>query len=353
MSVPDRERRTIPASAKRIQDFRKRGEIARSTDIVAVSTLLGGSIGLWLSRKRAGESLVLHLRESFRALATAEIGHVPTGWSDPLVSVLGPVFVGSIVGYLIACAVQLGWPPAFRPLKFDPSRPLIFSGLSGLVDLRASATRTLLAAAKIAAVAGAAAWAVMPAVEEARRRSRVDFGDLGQLLESALVRTATFAIVAWAMLAAVDFVLKNRELAAKMRMTPEEAKREYKEQEGSPEVRRRRRQKMREMSQRRHDAAVRQADVVLVNPTEYAVALRYRPERDRAPIVVAKGRALVAERIRELARKHGVPIVSRPPLTRLIHKVVPEGKEIKPELYAAIAEVLAYVYRLRKEARRS
>jgi len=101
------------------------------------------------------------------------------------------------------------------------------------------------------------------------------------------------------------------------------------------------------MARRRLAAVVPKADVVLVNPTEYAVALRYDANEDRAPRVLAKGRGAAAERIREMARKAGVPIVPEPPLCRLIHKLVPEGKEIPSQLFSAVAEVLAYVYRLR------
>ena len=131
-------------------------------------------------------------------------------------------------------------------------------------------------------------------------------------------------------------------------MTPSEFKREHREQDGDPAVRRRRRLRMRELGRRRLQVAVSKADVVLVNPTEYAVALRYRSEKDRAPRVVAKGRGAVAEHIRALARSASIPILERPPLTRLIFKLVPEGREIPAELYHSIAEVLAYVYRLRR-----
>jgi flagellar biosynthetic protein FlhB len=133
-----------------------------------------------------------------------------------------------------------------------------------------------------------------------------------------------------------------------MRMTPAEAKREHREQEGDPQVRRRRRQRMRELARRRLATSVKTADVVLVNPTEYAVALRYQTGTDRAPRVVAKGRLVVAEQIRTLARQTGIPILAQPPLCRLIHKLVPEGREIPARLYQAVAEVLAYVYRLKQ-----
>ena len=133
-------------------------------------------------------------------------------------------------------------------------------------------------------------------------------------------------------------------------MTQTEIKREFREQEGDPTNKRRRKQRMRELARRRVAQAVKKADVVLVNPTEYAVALRYNADEDRAPRVLAKGRGAPAERIRELARQNGVPIVAEPPLTRMIYKLVPEGREIPAALYKAVAEVLAYVYRLRRRS---
>jgi flagellar biosynthetic protein FlhB len=113
-------------------------------------------------------------------------------------------------------------------------------------------------------------------------------------------------------------------------------------------VKGKRRSKMKEMAKRRIAVAVAKADVVVVNPTHYAVALRYDDKSDRAPLVVAKGVDEVAEKIREVARKHGVPILTRPPLARALHKAVKEGRPVPANLYKAVAEVLAYVYRLKR-----
>jgi flagellar biosynthetic protein FlhB len=136
-------------------------------------------------------------------------------------------------------------------------------------------------------------------------------------------------------------------MKTQMMMSADELKREHKESEGDPMVKSRRRQRAREMAKRRIAVTVPTADVVVVNPTHYAVALRYDDTSDRAPIVVAKGVDEVAARIREIARKHGVPVMSRPPLARALHKHVKEGRPVPANLYRAVAEVLAYVYRLR------
>ena len=174
---------------------------------------------------------------------------------------------------------------------------------------------------------------------------------LAQRTATGAGHVAIGAIAALAALAAFDYLLARRKMSKKMMMSPEELKREHREQEGDPMVRGHRRRRMRELARRRVSAEVKKADVVLVNPTEYAVALRYSAEGDRAPRVLAKGRRNAAVHIRELARKAGIPILQRPPLARLIFKLVPEGREIPAQLFEAVAEVLAYVYRLRERRR--
>ncbi len=138
-------------------------------------------------------------------------------------------------------------------------------------------------------------------------------------------------IGALVVVAAVDYFLARRRISEQMKMSTDEIKREHKEQDGDPQMKGKRRQKMKEMAKRRIAAAVAKADVVIVNPTHYAVALRYDDAKDAAPIVVAKGTDEAAEKIREIARQHGVPILPRPPLARALHKLVKEGKPVPGE----------------------
>jgi flagellar biosynthetic protein FlhB len=243
---------------------------------------------------------------------------------------------------------QLGFPLPLRWPKVDFFRPLSMQGLGQIVAPKAAAGRLLKSLAKLLVVAFAAYLALRGEFARFLADPALDARATGMRLGSALGRLIMIAGFALALLAAIEYLQARRSLKAKMRMTPEEIKREYRDQEGDPMVRRRRRQRMREISRRRLVQAVKGADVVVVNPTEYAVALRYRAGEDRAPRVVAKGRGVVAERIRELARTAGVPILAQPPLARLLHKIVPEGREIPSNVYHAVAEVLAYVFRLRR-----
>ena len=273
-------------------------------------------------------------------LALHEAGHA-------VMVAVYPFVIGAILGALVAGALQVGWPPVFRWPQFDLTRPFSGGSISQMMSPRAVFGRVVMATAKVVFVGTVAMVVLQREYHHFLANPVLDPKPLAIRLGSATARLALQAGLALALLATYDYLSQRFKLAAKMRMTPSEFKREHKEQEGDPGIKRRRRQRMRELSKRRLAIAVKTADVVLVNPTEYAVALRYRSNENRAPRVVAKGRGEVAERIRELARKAGIPIVAEPPLTRLIHKLVPEGKEIPSTLYKAVAEILAYVYRLR------
>ena len=349
MSAPDdKDTRTLPPTPKRIREFRKRGEIALSRDLTAAAALIGGAIGASASAAAGFERLRLHARAAFASLSdvSAAVGVAHHATSTLLLSI-APVLGGALFGFLAAAAAQLGWPPALVALKLDLTKPFGLRGLSGLVSPKAAAGRALKSALKVLFVGAAAAtalsrgWTLLSQAPASNAAALA--GQLGQVARSLFV-TAGGAL---GLLALIDWLQQRRSLAARMRMTKHEMKREHRESEGDPAVRGRRRKRMRELARRRLAAVVPTADLVLVNPTEYAVALRYRQGQDGAPRVVAKGRGATAERIRELARAAGVPIVPEPPLCRLIHKLVPEGREIPAQLFAAVAEVLAYVYRLR------
>jgi flagellar biosynthetic protein FlhB len=149
-------------------------------------------------------------------------------------------------------------------------------------------------------------------------------------------------------IAAADVLYQRWELDRTLRMTREELREEQRETEGDPTVRALRRRRQRELARRRMMAEVRRADVVITNPTHYAVALRYDPARMRAPVVVAKGRSLLAERIKAVAAAAEVVITENPPLARELYRAVPIGRPIPPALYQAVAEVLAFVWRVKR-----
>nr|HEX4316681.1 EscU/YscU/HrcU family type III secretion system export apparatus switch protein [Kofleriaceae bacterium] len=336
--------RTHQASPRRVREFRKKGDIALSRDVVTAATFAGGTLALVAT----GGDVVTSLRELATAAAMAADGssasELPALAMHAFTSAVAPVVAVAGIAALVAVAGQLGWPPAFRPIGFDLSRMSPIGNLQNAFGLGAMSKRAGMAFVKLAVV-GAVVYIAM------RGSLSNDAMDITTLAERVahFVSRALLAVVATLVaLAAVDYVLARRRMTEKMKMTADEVKREHREHDGDPMVKGRRKAKMKELAKRRVAAAVASADVVVVNPTHYSVALRYDESSDAAPVVVAKGVDEQAAKIRELARQNGVPILSRPPLARALHKLVKEGRPVPSNLYKAVAEVLAYVYRLKR-----
>jgi flagellar biosynthetic protein FlhB len=336
--------RTQKATPKRIREFRKRGDIALSRDMVSTATLAGGFIGLVACSGMAGAALLDLTRTAALASDGVDAAGMPAATLRGFLVAASPAMIGAAVGALIAMLGQLGWPPAFKMPGFDLARMSPVSNLPNTFGPMGMARRSGAAVAKLVLVGAIVAMALRHHVVS----HSLEAGGLGELGWGLIRRTMWLVLGVLAVLAAVDYFLARRRIAEQMKMTPDEVKREHREQEGDPMVRGRRRAKMRELAKRRIAQAVASADVIVVNPTHYAVALRYHERTDAAPVVVAKGVDEQAEKIREIARSKGVPVLSRPPLARALYKHVKEGRAVPANLYRAVAEVLAYVYRIRR-----
>jgi flagellar biosynthetic protein FlhB len=254
-----------------------------------------------------------------------------------------PVMVGAAVMAIVSILGQLGWPPAWKKIGFDLGKISPGKNLANAFGLGAMVRRAGAAVAKLIVVGAV----VVFALRNGLATHELSANGIGAVAWSVVSRALWLVIGALVAIAAIDYFLARRRISQQMKMTPDEVKRENKESEGDPHIKGKRRARMRELAKRRIATSVPTADVVVVNPTHYAVALRYDESKDRAPIVVAKGVDELAEKIREVARQSGVPILSRPPLARALHKHVKEGRTIPSNLFRAVAEVLAYVYKLK------
>lgn len=336
--------RTHKASPKRQREFRKRGEIALSRDLVSAATLTGGFIAVVASSGPASSAIL----DLTRRAALASDGSEAVGLSSQALhgffAAAGPAMIGAAVGAVIAMLTQLGWPPAFKLPGFDLGRMSPIKNLPATFAPAGMLRRTGAALAKLALVGAI----MFVALRHRVIASALDAGSLGALIWDLIRRAMWLVLGVLAVLGAVDYFLARRRITEQMKMTTEEVKREHRESDGDPMVKGRRRQRMRELAKRRMAANVATASVVVVNPTHYAVALRYDERQDAAPVVVAKGVDEQAEKIREIARQKGVPVLARPPLARALFKHVKEGKAVPSNLYKAVAEVLAYIYRLKR-----
>jgi len=340
--------RTHKPTPKRIREFRKRGEIALSRDVVSAATLTGGFIALIACAGMARGALLDLARDAALASDGSDAVDLGSAAVHSFLVATAPVMIGAAIGAVIAILTQLGWPPAFKLPAFDLSKLSPVTNLPNTLSPAGMLRRSGSAIGKLVVVGAV----VVIALRHRVITGELDASGLGAMAFALIRRAMWLVIGVLGAIAAIDYFFARRRIGAQMRMTTEEVKREMRESEGDPMIKGRRKQRMRELARRRMTIAVAKSDVVVVNPTHYAVALRYDDKQDAAPVVMAKGVDEQAEKIREIARSNGVPVLSRPPLARALYKHVKEGRAVPSNLYRAVAEVLAYVYRLRHRGSR-
>jgi flagellar biosynthetic protein FlhB len=353
-----RDDRTEKPTPKRKQEARKKGQVARSTDLSGAGVLAGGLIAVMLTApaivSRTGGAMT-----AFFALASHPHAVTSAAGLSGLFHTVLSVMLGTVApvaGICVAACVlvnvaQLGGLRfhigAVKP-DFKKINPV--SGFKNTFGSRI-VFETGKNLVKVASVGVIIALALIPDLTHLGASVGTTPFALGHLLSAGVTGIAERAAAAYLLIGLVDFVYQRRKHVKSLRMTKQEVKEEFKQYNLPPEVRSALRRRQMQQARARMMAAVPQADVVVTNPTHFAVALMYNGEHP-APVVVAKGQDHVAFQIRKLAEEHDIPIVPDPPLARELHRVVEIGQMIPAELYAAVAQVLAFVYRLaaRKKA---
>lgn len=346
--------RTEAATPKRQRDAREKGQVARSADLAAGLNLLAAALVLRVAGAWAGGQLLGATRAHLDQLSAGSWQQggweaAVHAWTVTASLSAAPVFLVLLSVGMVGGALQTGFLVSSYPLRprFDRLNPL--QGLQQLFTLRSLAEmgKSLLKAAVIAAAgwqAGRRAVDLMPelaGLSVAAAVPRLWDACSGLLLQSGALLAA---------LGLLDYGYQWWETQRQLRMTKQEVKEEHRQSEGSPEVRGRRRQRMREIAQRqRMVRAMPTASVAIVNPTHVTVALRYRPGIESSPVVVAKGKDRFALRLRRLAQRYGVPVVEDQPLARAIYRSVPVGREVHPEFYRAVARIFAFLQQVRPE----
>lgn len=344
--------KTEAATPRRLEKAREEGQVARSRELASFALLAAGFYGAWLLAGPTGGHLQAMLRGAFtfdRAIAFDTNRMLSAAGSASLegFAALLPILALTGVAALLAPMALGGWLISSKTfeLKFDRLNPIsglgrIFS-IQGPIQLGMSFAKTLV----VGGIGGIAIWRSKDELLAlATQPLRVAVPDAMHLIAVCCGTTVAGMLV----VAALDVPYQIWQYNKKLRMTKEEVKREHRENEGDPHVKGRIRQQQRAIARRRMMAAVPKADVVVTNPTHFAVALQYTDGEMRAPKVVAKGVNLVAARIRELAAEHNVPLLEAPPLARALYHNVELEREIPGSLYSAVAEVLAWVYQLKR-----
>ena len=344
--------KTEDPTEKRKKDSREKGEIARSKELNTLAIMLAGSIGLIIFGGALAQDMMEIMRYNFSISREALLNPDSMGafllHSGKIALIaLQPVLITLLIAALVGPIALGGWLFAAGSLapKFSRMNPAV--GIKRMFSAKAL-VELLKALAKFFIILIVALLVLKADIDDLQRIAH-------EPLELAVIHS--LQVVAWSalwmacgliLIAAVDVPVQLWESHKKLLMTKQEVRDEHKDQEGRPEVKQRIRQTQREMSQRRMMSAIPDADVIITNPTHFAVALKYDPEKGAAPMLLAKGSDFLALKIREIGAKHDILLLESPALARSIYYSTELDQEIPAGLYLAVAQVLAYVYQIRQ-----
>ncbi len=351
------DNRTEKPTPRRLQKAREKGQVARSKEVPAALVLLGGLVVLSYSAQSLTATLGIEMRDFLRLRVPSELSaeylnglgrQVMARMALAAAPVMGAAFVISIVSNLIQGG---GFRLSAHSLGFHFEKLSPASGLSRVFSKNGAVQ--LVKSVFLLTVVSVISYQVIS--QHLALFPRMVLMDVRQLMHwtgsisyDVLLRVSVFLVI----LAAFDYAFEKYRFLENLKMTKQEVKEEFKEMEGDPLTKGRIRRIQREMARKRMMAEVPKADVVITNPTHYAVALAYKMESMDAPKVIAKGVGFLALKIKELAREHNVPTVENRPLAQTLYKTVEVGDTIPGNLYKAVAEILAYIYKARSAWRR-
>lgn len=352
--------KTEEPTAKKLEDARKEGQVAKSKEIGNAFGLLAMFILLKVYVGSLGGNMVDCFSGIYNQIPDAITmygGKIPVAALLVLLHtvilkmllMLAPVFLIGVVVAVVCDVVQVKWKPTSKPLqpKFSKLNPIsgfkrIFSA-NALIEL-------LKSIAKISIICYVVYSYMKDKIAGVFLLYDMSLNQAISLVGETAIDVGIRISAVYMVIAFLDYAYQKHKFKEDMKMTKQEVKDEYKNQEGDPQVKGKQKQRMQEASRRRMMQQLPEADVVITNPTHYAVAIKYDPDKYDAPYVIAKGEDFLAQKIKEIAREHDVEIVENKPLARMLYANVDIGGLIPPELYQSVAEVLAFVYHLKGKA---
>lgn len=350
--------KTEPATSKKLQDARNEGQVAKSQELNYAISLIALFIILKIFISYIGENLFYNFAANYKKIPDfidESIGGMSVRLATLVINntiltilkILAPVLVIGFLVALLSNILQVGWKVTTKPMKpkFSKLNPL--NGFKRIFS-KDSMFELVKSIAKIGLILYVAYSAISDHQDELFLLYDIPLLQVILLVGDIVISAGLNISLVYMLVGLADWFYQKHKFKEDMKMTKQEVKDEYKNTEGNPEIKGRQRSKMREASQRRMMQDLPNADVVITNPTHYAVAIRYDASQFSAPIVVAKGENYLAMKIREAAKEHQIEIVENKPLARMLYANVDVGEEVPPELYQAVAEVLAFVYSLKE-----
>jgi flagellar biosynthetic protein FlhB len=346
------QERTEKATPKRRRDARKKGQVAQSRELSSVMILMTALGFFYFAGSWIFDSLLQviggvygHL-DTLRLDAVSEVNAFSVEIFKKVLLILIPFFVPILIAGMAGNIGQIGFEFHGEPMSPKLTRLNPIAGLKKLVSLR-SMVEVIKSVIKILFIGGIAFGIVKNETTAMPALMQQEVVDILLFIGRVAFKIFFFVCLALIVLAFLDYAYQRWQYEQSLKMTKQEVKDERRQIEGDPKVKGRIRRVQLELARRRMMEAVPEADVVITNPVHLAVALKFDAAKMIAPTIVAKGSGYVAERIKEIARSHQVPIVENKPLAQALHKMAEIGEFIPVELYRAVAEVLAYVYRLK------
>ena len=351
--------KTEEPTTKKLEDARKKGQVAKSKELTNAVELIALFVALKVTIESFGTGL-LNTFEGYYKFIPDVVKQNGTGLSIVtfnffqrnalwrMIVICAPLFAIGFITTFVINLVQVRWQPTSEPLKPKLSKLNPLQGFKRIFSMN-SVMELVKSIAKIVLIAAVAYTDVKNNANTLFILYDIPLMQAIALLGNIAINMGIKISFALLIVGFADYLYQRHKFHKEMMMTKQEVKDEYKNSEGSPDVKSKQRQRMREASRRRMMQEVPQADVIITNPTHLAVALKYTPGENTAPVVIAKGEEYLAQRIKEIARENDIEIVENKPLARMLYMNVEIGKQIPPELYQAVADVLAYVYKVRNK----
>ncbi len=346
------EQRTEQPTHRKREKAREKGKVARSTELTSAAVILGGIVALrlllpWIVR--SASEFTIHSFGAITVIESAEdVRHIAIDTILGGVKILAPFMLAIVSIALAANFMQVGFLFSSQPISPSLEKINPISGFKRLFSMR-SVVHVAINTAKALLVGLVFYYSIKGSIDDYLALGDYGIGDtIGFLAGEAFLASIKAGLIL-AILGMADYAYQRRQHTKSLMMTKHELKEAYKELEGSTRIKSRIKAAQRELARRRMMSAIPTADVVVTNPVHIAVALKYDSESMNAPTVIAKGKRLIAEKIKEIAIKHGVPIYENRALAHSLYELVEVGAEIPESLYRAVAEVLSYVYRAKNK----
>lgn len=358
MAEFDGQEKTEDPTSKKLTDARNKGQVAKSVEINSLAVFGFGLLLIFLTKNYTGKLLGQFTREIFSSLNTLEMSKAviqtyAIKWALFFFSFMIPIIGGILVIALVSNIAQIGFKFAPKAFKLDLSRFNPFSGIKRIFFSSRSYVELLKSVLKLVVISLFTYFIIKKLIDDTTYLIDLSIEDTVQFMFDSAFTLVWKIVLFFAVIASIDFLFQKYKFKKQMMMTKTEVKEEYKQLEGDPQIKSRIRKQMLLAARSRMMKDIPTADVVITNPTHVAVALKYDMQKDAAPKVVAKGLDDLAQRIKKIAAENNVPLHEDVELARALYKACDVGDFIPANMFKAVAQILAYLFQLKKIKKKS